>query len=181
MEYNNANTLKTFMELTEKNKIVAQNKALTDNLNNINSVLDFTKESNNRLMNDYVNELERVSKMDIMEKGLELSEEVSKVAVSDGITAGASKMRVIQTIASKTSKALGGIKAGTESAISKARQRLDADNINLEAQRLNAYNDVRNKIISGPLAALQIQIAGQQGYQQGLQKDVAIEETKKYQ
>lgn len=159
----------TFYAIAERNKIEASNEAQRLKFEATKSILDFNESFNFRMAQEYANEVTKGSSYEILKGKVDVNQKLSTIALSEGITGGASKGRIVQTAGLQASQALGEIVQKNEATIGKLNQQVLADNKNLADQKMNAYNTMLSNVVQGPLAALQIQAASQQGYMLGLE------------
>ena len=165
-----------FSAVNKAQEIQATNDAQALKLQSTNNLIDFTKSLNMRLANEYSKEVKRVSGIEAIDAQDEIGKAISDASMSQGITGGASKGRIVQTTALKASEALGKKQQATESIVSKLTSQVAKDNQVLELQKQQAYNAMIANSISGPMAALQIQSASIEGYKQGL--DIGVKKEK---
>jgi hypothetical protein len=178
MYYGEQNSL--LYGILENNRIIASNQAQYLKYNQMAGIIDFATSANKRLTEEYQTEINRVASADINKQQLDMNQKNSTMLNNEGITAGNSKDRIAQTLALQTSSALGETSQKYQSIISKAAQTEQQQNNALAQQKMTAYNTMLSNIISGPMAALQIQASQQQGYQSGYQKGSAIDTLNNY-
>ncbi|MCI4437047.1 MAG: hypothetical protein JHC33_09600 [Ignisphaera sp.] len=163
-----------FAQLQEARSIAAQNAAQQQAYAAQSLTLDFSRDTNIRSAAEAINELKRVKQSTISEAQVELNQKASTLANNEGITAGASKGRSMMTYALQGAQAIGTIQQKSESIMTKVSLQAEADNNALANQKLQALNTLKSNLISAPVAALKIQLAGQQGYEVGMKEQEAM-------
>ena len=169
-----------FYAIAKRNEIEASNKAQALKLSATNESIDFMKGLNRRMADEYAKEVSRVTGLEQMGAKDKIGAGIADASLSQGITGGASKGRIVQTAALQGSEMLGKATQQKESVISKLASQLEKDDQALELQKQKAYNDMLANTIKGPLAALQIQSAGLEGYQEGLNIGLKKEQLSLY-
>lgn len=180
---NNADKLAALAEQAKAREINALNASKQKAFQETNSMLFITQEANKKAIQEASDELERVYADTMREGALEVQAGGAKIAMSEGVTAGASKGYSMMTFALQSSKKLGQVQQKGESVLNKLYMQAEQDNIAIENRKVQSINDLRSGLISGDIAALQIKAAGQQGRSVGEQQDRALEqklETQNY-
>ena len=140
--------------------IQKNNQAAVDAYNATQQVLNYAQTSNWINAISASEELKRVSNIGIMEAKPEIQQGASKIAMSEGITAGNSKARMLQTYFLQAGQKVGQQQQATESAINKLAMGVEQENWNLQQKKVEAYNSMQSKLITGNNAAFKIVGAG---------------------
>ena len=157
--------------------IQKNNQAAVDAYNATQQVLNYAQTSNWINAISASEELKRVSNIGIMEAKPEIQQGASKVAMSEGVTAGNSKARMLQTYFLQAGQKVGQQQQATESAINKLAMGVEQENWNLQQQKATAYNNMQQKLITGNNAAFQIIGAGISGGLSGFKMGTAVDAT----
>ena len=147
--------------------IEKNNQAAVDNYNLVNASLISAQIANWNNGVYAAQEMKRVSNISIMEAKPSIEQQASKVAMSEGITAGNSKARMLQDFYLEAAQKIGQQNQATESAVNKLAMGIEQENWNLQQQRVQAYNTMHQNLITGNNAALQIIGSGISGAAKG--------------
>ena len=147
--------------------IQKNNQAAVDAYNATQQVLNYAQTSNWINAISASEELKRVSNIGIMEAKPEIQQGASKIAMSEGVTAGNSKARMLQDFYLEAAQKIGQQNQATESAVNKLAMGIEQENWNLQQQRVQAYNTMHQNLITGNNAALQIIGSGISGATKG--------------
>lgn len=152
-----------------KKQIQKQNEAAVSAYNATEQAITFTQGNNWIRAAQAADEIRRTSATNIREAKVALEQKGSTIALSEGVTAGSSKARILQNYFLQTSEALGKEVQKTESAINKLALSVEEGNWQLQQKKQEAYYNMQQNLMTGRNAALQIIGAGLGGAQSGYQ------------
>lgn len=167
--------------------IYQQNKAINKQIDFNNQMLEAKDNLAKFAQNNNINRANNVMlslNADIAESKRELdvqaTKQISKIAnkQGSGITAGASKARVIQTAYRDVAKATGQIDLKGDKAVEQVLEQVRGENEKLQLQKINDYNNtlIKNanltgQMITGMNAMLMVGNSAMSGYSKGMQFD----------
>lgn len=150
-------------------QIEKNNQMAVDAYNLQEASITFAQQSNWLNAMYAAEEMKRVSAINVVEAKPEIQQGASKVAMSEGVTVGNSKARMVQTYFLQAGQALGKQEQATESAVNKLAMGVENTNMQLQQQKMTAYNNMKASLITGNNAAFKIVGAGLSGGVQGAQ------------
>lgn len=145
-----------FNAYTEKRKIQALNDAAAAAYQATESALSFAQTGTWMRAAQAADEIRRVSATNIREAKVGIGQQASTIAMNEGITAGQSKARLLQTYYLQTGEALGKEVQKTDSAINKLAMSAEETNWQYQQQKISAYQNMKSSLVTGNNARLQI-------------------------
>jgi len=163
-----------FNMYTEKRKIKAQNDAAAAAYQATEAALTFAQGNTWNRAAQAADEYKRISAGNIREAKVQIDQKGSTIAMSEGITAGASKARQLQSFFQQTSEALGKEVQKTESVVNKIAMSAEETNWQYQNQKVQAYQNMKSSLVTGNNARLQILGAGINGASTGYSLGSAV-------
>lgn len=171
-----------FSGYMKQREIEKSNEALVEGYKAYDDTLEFAQRANLNRSYEAMVEIQRVTDYNIEQSKLEMAQKGSAVAMSEGITAGASKGRQLQTMFLQQNVALGESKAKGESMVNKLFMEVESQNNQMQQQKVEAFNRMKAGLVTGTDAALQIATStfggAMQGYNAGQALGAASPTTK---